>query len=69
MVGCVGLQVASTGISAVSAYYARKVYVSPSECDWVKPIYIEGQLDGLTREDKELMAVHNEHYFEFCEKD
>jgi hypothetical protein len=63
--GCVALEVVRTGASLGSLYFSHQVYVA-SDCDWVKPIYLEGSVEGMTDKDLRGIVVHNEAYREFC---
>lgn len=37
-----------------------------AECAWAQPIYLEGDLSGLTRTDKLAIINHNDKYKELC---
>ena len=65
LIGCVPLQAIQTGTSVASLYYSKKVYEA-SECDWVEPIYLEGDVEGLTDEDLRQIVNHNDKTDNFC---
>ena len=66
--GCVPLEIVKTGISATSLYYAKKASEPRvvSDCNVMEPIYLEGDVEGLTDEDLKQIVTHNEIHKRVC---
>ena len=66
--GCIALQAISSATSVGSLYYAKKGYeLSVEECDIIKPIYLDGDVTGLTDNDLKQIVNHNEIYEQLCQ--
>jgi len=68
--GCVALQVISSVSSIASVVYAKKAgeAVSSSGCSWTAPIYLDGDVEGLTDGDLKQIVTHNEVRDRICEE-
>ena len=64
--GCVALQAVQTATSLGSLLYAREAAVVASECELFKPIYLDGDVTGLTDKDLRAIVLHNEIYEQSC---
>ena len=65
--GCVALQAVQTATSLGSLLYAREAAIVADDCDVFKPIYLDGDVSGLTDEDLKAVVLHNKTYTEVCE--
>ena len=65
---CVGLEVVRTTASLGAAWYSYNTNetVSVSSCEIMEPIYLEGDISGLTRHDKQRIVTHNEIVARVC---
>lgn len=58
-----------TGISAGNLYYTKKrseVVQIKSDCELMEPIYLDGDVEGLTDSDLKQIVTHNEIHNRVC---
>ena len=65
--GCVVLQTVNAGVGLAGLFYAKETFeIRTEECDLMEPIYLDGDVEGLTDQDLKQIVIHNDKEKEFC---